>query len=126
MSASRAWLLVLACALGFAALPHEAASQALQTTTVYLVRHAERDAGNDADPGLSAAGRARAEDLRALLAEKPIAAAEILAAFGIQDRISICESEYDLLFELVLGGAKPVLASIRYGAPTPAAAGCGN
>src|SRR5690606_26986076 len=43
------------------------------TTTVWVVRHAERDAGDD--PNLDASGRARAEALARLLADVPITAA---------------------------------------------------
>lgn len=153
------------------------APSAPTTTTVYLVRHAEREAGNDADPALSPAGRIRAEELKALLSAKPVAAIfttqfartqqtaepladargvrpivvyaggaehapriaatildsyagksvlvvghsntvpDIIAALGVAERVSICESEYDLLFEVVLVGTRPTLTSTRYGAP---------
>ena len=43
-----------------------------QTTTVYLVRHAEK--GDGEDPDLTEAGRARAERLREILAAEPIVA----------------------------------------------------
>ncbi|MCC6907645.1 MAG: nuclear transport factor 2 family protein [Phycisphaerales bacterium] len=46
-------------------------------TTVYVVRHAEKSAGDgrERDPGLSAAGTARSEALARTLADAPIAAA---------------------------------------------------
>ena len=39
------------------------------TTTIILVRHAEKAAADDADPGLSSAGKARAQELSRLMEE---------------------------------------------------------
>lgn len=179
----RAIVCLLVLAMPRAHAGAQAASQTPPATTVYLVRHAEREAGYDADPGLSPAGRVRADELSALLGARSIAAIfttqfartqqtaeplalarqlrptvmyaggsdhasrvastildsyagktvvvvghsntipEIIAAFGVAERVSICESEYDWLFELVIVGSKATLTSSRYGAPA-AVAGC--
>ena len=78
-------LLLLAALLGLAAGPAAAQAPAKPAapapkvksvvTTVYLVRHAERDStSNPADPTLSAVGRVRAQALRQLLARRhPVA-----------------------------------------------------
>ena len=49
------------------------AAEALEPTTVFLVRHAEKKVGGD-DPELSAAGRDRAAELARVLADVPIQA----------------------------------------------------
>lgn len=64
---ARCWsLLVLGAILAFAS-PLTAQDRQAGTTVVVLVRHAERAADGGADPSLTAAGRARADELAALL-----------------------------------------------------------
>lgn len=54
------------------ALAQKAAKAPASVTTVYLVRHAEKDStSNPADPTLSPVGEARAQALRQLLARRP-------------------------------------------------------
>lgn len=55
--------------------PNGASKPGTTTTTVYLVRHAEKDTvGHPADPALTAVGEARAQALRRQLARHPLAA----------------------------------------------------
>ena len=71
MTSIRGWLHA-ALVAGVVALTALSAS-AESSPTVFLVRHAEKEA-NGADPSLTEAGRARAESLAALLADARITA----------------------------------------------------
>lgn len=68
-------LLGSAAAQAQAPAPARAAKAKASVTTIYLVRHAEKDStANPADPALSAVGQVRAQALRQLLARRyPVA-----------------------------------------------------
>lgn len=59
---ARTWLSLLALLLPFALIAHETPKKA-GATTIIVVRHAEAEAGDSPDPGLSEAGKARAKEL---------------------------------------------------------------
>ena len=79
LSISRLLLAGLAVLLGHSAAPAQGTARPAKVrhsmTTVYLVRHAEKDStSNPADPTLSAAGQVRAQALRQLLVRRhPVA-----------------------------------------------------
>lgn len=67
-------LLVLITASFFVSAPRVALAQSPETTTVFIVRHAEKASSTERDPSLNPAGRARAEQLIHVLAEAEIEA----------------------------------------------------
>lgn len=67
-------LLFLITASCFVSVPKVALAQLPETTTVFIVRHAEKASSTESDPSLNPAGRARAEQLIHVLAEAEIEA----------------------------------------------------
>jgi 2,3-bisphosphoglycerate-dependent phosphoglycerate mutase len=50
----------------------KASAQMEETTTIIIMRHAEKESGKDPDPGLSPAGKQRAQKIATLLKDVPV------------------------------------------------------
>ncbi len=72
MSHVRRWPLLVLGAILALARPAAGQDRAAGTTVVVLVRHAERASDGGADPSLTAVGRARADELAALLGKAEV------------------------------------------------------
>ena len=103
------------------ALAPRARAQSAPTgsTTVILVRHAERAVEPAADPPLASAGVTRADALVELVKD-----AGIVAALGAPQPPDICDAGYDNVFVVTVPATGAVTVTrLHYGAVTPGCTG---